>query len=128
MTGPRSFSVERLKGAYRGERAAVIMGGTSLVDQGVDLGRLRSKSVVTFLESKALTPGLLASGLTPDYFLMLSPEKCLSNAFHNWVYRAFLADFRLDRFVRREFRPIVEEMRDRFDQYFEEGKTDRGAH
>ena len=92
MTAPRPSSMRRLKNAYRGERAAVVMGGTSLLEQRFDFGRLRSSGLVTFLESKALTPGLLASGFAPDYFLMLSPEKCLSNGFHNWVFRAFLAD------------------------------------
>ncbi|MSO55866.1 MAG: hypothetical protein EXQ55_02935 [Acidobacteria bacterium] len=120
--------MRRLKNAYRGERAAVILGGPSLVEQQFDFGRLRSKSVVTFLESKALTPRFLASGLTPDYFLMLSPDKCLSNGFHNWVFRAFLAGFRLDGFVSPEFAPIVREMRERFDEYFEPGNVKRGAH
>lgn len=128
MSAPPSFSVHRLKNAYRGERAAVIMGGTSLVEQQFDFSRLRSKGVVTFLESKALTPQFLASGLTPDYFLMLSPEKCLSNGFHNWVFRASLAGVRLDGFVKPEFLPIVRDMRQRFDELFEPGTAGRGAH
>lgn len=128
MTVPLSLSVDRLKNAYRGERAAVIMGGTSLIEQQFDFSRLRSKSVVTFLESKALTPRFLASGLSPDYFLMLSPDKCLSNGFHNWVFRAFLAGFRLDGLVNPELVPIVREMRKRFDELFEPGSAKRGAH
>ena len=64
-------SIARLKNAYRGQRAAVIMGGTSLVAGQFDFARLGEKGFVTFLESKALTPGFLASGLVPDYYLML---------------------------------------------------------
>jgi hypothetical protein len=121
-------SVQRLKDAYRGERAAVIMGGTSLIAQQFDLGRLREKGLVTFLESKALTPQLLASGLEPDYYLMLSADKSLSSAFHNWVFRAFLAGIRIEPFVKREFLPVVAEMRARFDELFERGNVTRGAH
>ena len=128
MTGAPSLSAARLKNAHHGERAAVIMGGTSLVERQFDFNRLRSKGVVTFLESKALTPQLLASGFTPDYFLMLSPDKCLSNGFHNWVFRAFLAGFRPDGLVKRELLPIVRDMRERFDEYFEPGSAHRGAH
>jgi hypothetical protein len=128
MTAGPAFSMQRLKNAYRGERAAVIMGGTSLIDQEFDLARLRSKGFVTFLESKALTPRFLASGLTPDYYLMLSADKSLSSAFHNWVFRAFLAGVRIEPFVKREFVPVVRELRQRFDEYFERGNVTRGAH
>jgi len=128
VTAPAAFSMQRLKNAHRGEQAAVIMGGTSLIAQAFDFGRLRSKGVVTFLESKALTPRLLASGLAPDYYLMLSADKSLSSAFHNWVFRAFLAGVRIEPFVRREFAPIVRDMRERFDEYFERGNPTRGAH
>jgi hypothetical protein len=128
MTGPTLHSVARLKNAYRGERAAVIMGGTSLVAGQFDLARLGARGFVTFLESKALTPGFLASGLVPDYYLMLSPDKCLNNAFHNWVFRAFVAGFRLDRLVKPDFLPVVHDMRRRFDELFVAGAPERGPH
>jgi hypothetical protein len=120
--------VRRLKNAYRGERAAVILGGPSLVDQQFDFGRLRSKNLVLFLESKALTPAFLDTGLVPDYFLMLFPEKCSSNGFHNFVFRAFLAGYNLDRLVRPEFLPVVRTMRERFDEYFMSWRPHRGPH
>jgi hypothetical protein len=120
--------VQRLKNAYRGERAAVILGGPSLIEQQFDLARLRSKGFVLFLESKALTPRFLQSGLEPDYFLMLFPEKCSSNGFHNFVFRSFLADYRLDPLVKPEFRPVIQTMRDRFDEYFMPGNVQRGPH
>lgn len=128
MTAAPTFSMQRLKNAHRGEQAAVIMGGTSLIEQAFDFGRLRSKGVVTFLESKALTPRFLASGLTPDYYLMLSADKSLSSALHNWAFRAFLAGVRIEPFVKREFLPVVREMRERFDELFERGNVTRGAH
>lgn len=128
MTPPVGLSVDRLKNAYRGERAAIIMGGTSLIAQQFDFARLGSAGFVTFLESKALTPRFVATGLVPDYYLMLSPDKSLSNGFHNWVFRAFLAGFSLDRFVKPEFLPVVQEMRARFDELFEAGNSERGAH
>jgi hypothetical protein len=120
--------VHRLKNAYRGERAAVIFGGPSMVEQQFDFARLRSKGIVTFLESKSLTPRFLASGLVPDYFLMLFPEKCSSNGFHNWVFRAFLAGYDLDSLVKPEFLPVVRSMRERFDEYFMPWRPHRGAH
>lgn len=128
MTGATVQSISRLKNAYRGQQAAVIMGGTSLVAGQFDFARLGGKGFVTFLETKALTPGFLASGLVPDYYLMLSPDKSLNNAFHNWVFRAFVAGFTLDRFVKPEFLPVVQEMRRRFDELFEAGSAERGAH
>jgi hypothetical protein len=120
--------LHRLKNAYRGERAAVILGGPSLIEQRFEIERLKSKNYVIFLESKALTPRFLQTGVVPDYFLMLFPEKCSSNGFHNFVFRAFLAGYRLDGLVRRELRPVVQEMRDRFDEYFEPWRPHRGPH
>lgn len=104
------------------------MGGPSLIDQQFAFDRLRSKNVVVFVEAKALTPRLVASGLAPDFVLMFSPEKCSNNAFHNFVYRAFLAGYDLDSLVRPELRPIVREMRARFDEYFEPWSPQRGPH
>jgi len=118
----------RLKDAYRGERAAVIMGGPSLIDQQFAFDRLRSKNFVVFLESRALTPHVVASGLDPDFVLMLFPEKCSHNGFHNLVYRAFLAGYELDSLIKPEFLPIVREMRSRFDEYFEPWRPHRGPH
>src|SRR5205823_4496464 len=90
--------------------------------------RLRSKNLIVFLESKALTPRFLQSGLEPDFFLMLFPEKCTSNGFQNFVYRAFLAGYPLERLVKPEFVPIVQEMTARFDEYFEPWRPERGLH
>lgn len=126
--GGGAKTVHRLRGVYRGERAAVICGGTSLIDRQFDFERLRSKSVVVFLESQALTPHFLRSGLQPDYYLMLFPEKCSGNAFHNFVYRSFLAEHRIDSLIKPAFLPIVREMRARFDEYFESWRPQRGAH
>jgi hypothetical protein len=106
----------------------VVLGGPSMVAQDFDLARLRQRDFVVFLESKALTPRFLASGLVPDYFLMLFPEKCSSNGFHNFAYRAFLADYRFDHLVRPECRPILRELREHFDDYFESWRPQRGAH
>jgi hypothetical protein len=120
--------VHRLKDAYRGERAAVILGGPSMIDQAFAFDRLRTKNLVVFLESKALTPHFLASGLRPDFLLMLFPEKCSNNGFHNFVFRAFLAGYDLDPLVKPEFLPVVREMRARFNDYFEQGNAARGPH
>jgi len=118
----------RLKNVYRGERAAVIMGGPSMIAQQFEFDRLRSKNFVVFLESKALTPHFMQSGLQPDYFLMLFPEKCSNNGFQNFVFRAFLAGYKLDRLVKPEYLPVVREMTARFDEYFEPGRPQRGPH
>jgi hypothetical protein len=123
-----SRSVSRLKGAFQGQQAAVILGGTSLVDGQFDLRRLHAANVVTFLESRALTPQVVASHFVPDFFLMLSPEKCLSNALHNWVFRAMLAGVSIERLVRPEWLPVVRGMRDRADELFVSGNLQRGPH
>jgi hypothetical protein len=121
-------SMRRLKAAYPGERAVVILGGPSLIAGRFDFGRLRSKNAVVFVEAKALTPRLIESGLVPDYFLMLFPEKCTNNSFQNFVYRAFLAGYDLEPLVRPEFVPVVRTMKERFDEYFEDWRPHRGAH
>jgi hypothetical protein len=121
-------SLRALKQAHRGDRAVVILGGPSLIAGGFDFGRLGSKNTVVFVESKALTPHLIASGLVPDYFLMLFPEKCQSNGFQNLVYRAFLAGYDLERLVRPAFVPVVRTMKERFDEYLMEWRPIRGPH
>jgi hypothetical protein len=64
----------------------------------------------------------------PDYFLMLFPEKCASNSFQSLVYRSFLAGYDLEALVRRDFVPVVRMMRERFDEYFEAWRPQRGPH
>ena len=128
MTPGPSFSLSRLKNAYRGGRAVVILGGPSLIERQFDFSRLRSKDAVVFVESKALTPRLLESGLVPDYFLMLFPEKCSSNGFQNLVFRALLAGYNLEGLVRPEFVPVARMMKERFDEYFIPWRPHRGAH
>jgi hypothetical protein len=118
----------RLKGAYRGERAAVIFGGPSLLAHGFDFARLRERGFVTFLETKALTPRFVAAGLVPDYFLMLFPEKSKDNALQHFVYRSFLAEYRIDSFLRPAYRPVVAEMRAAFNDNFEFWRPHRGPH
>lgn len=118
----------RLKDRHRGERAVVILGGPSLVALGFDFGRLRGQGYVTFVETKALTPLLLQSGLTPDYYLMLFPEKSKDNALQQFVYRSLLADYPIESMLRPEFRGVAAAMRAHFDEYFESWRPHRGPH
>lgn len=118
----------RFANVHRGQRAAVILGGPSLVAHRFDFSRLRGRGFVTFVEGKALTPGLLDSGFVPDYYLMLFPEKAKDNALQTFVFRSFLAGCRIDGFLRPEYRPVAESMRQKFDEYFEAGRPERGMH
>jgi hypothetical protein len=121
--------MRRLKNVHRGDRAVVVLGGPSLIEQRFAFDRLRGKGFVTFLESKALTPAFLGTGVEPDYFLMLFPEKCSSNGFHNFVFRSFLAQYRgMGRLVRPQFLPALRDMQEHFDEYFEPWRPHRGAH
>jgi hypothetical protein len=120
--------VIRLQAAHRGERALVVFGGPSLIDQGVDFSRLKRKGFVVFLDTKALTPRYLESGVEPDYFLMLFPEKCKDNALQHYVFRSFLAGYNVRPFLKREHQATAAEMKARFDEYFEAWKPEKGAH
>lgn len=117
--------MHRLKNAHRGDRAVVVAGGPSLIDQNFDFERLRARGFVTFVEGKALTPRLLASGLSPDYYLMLFPEKAKDNALQQFVYRSLLADYRIDPLLRPACRSTAAQMRSRFDEYFEPWQPQR---
>lgn len=120
--------MHRLKNAHRGERAAVILGGPSLIEQRFDFEHLRRRDYVVFVESKSLTPFLLTAGPVPDYFLMLFPEKCKANAFQNFVYRSFLAHVDISPFVKREWDHVVADMKINFDKYFEPWRPQKGPH
>jgi hypothetical protein len=120
--------VIRLKDAHRGERAVVISGGPSLLASGFDLSRLRDRGFVTFLETKALTPGFLRTGCEPDYYLMLFPDKAKDHSLQNFVFRSFLADYRIDPLLDPTHRQTAVEMREHFDEYFESWRPHRGPH
>jgi hypothetical protein len=128
VTLPTASSLCRLKNVYGGERAVVILGGPSLIERRFDFNRLHSTGAVIFVESKALTPRLLETGLVPDYFLMLFPEKCSSNGFQNLVYRALLAGYNLEALIKPEFVPVARMMKEHFDEYFIPWRPHRGAH
>ena len=118
----------RLKGAHRLQRAVVILGGPSLIEQRLELARLRRPGDVILLESKALTPYLLTAGLTPDYYLMLFPEKSKDNALQNVIFRSFLAGVKIRPFLRRACYPVLEEMQEQFERYFMPWRPERGIH
>ena len=120
--------MHRLHQAHRGQAAAVVLGGPSLFAQRVDLGLLRRKGFVVVLESKALTPYFLSFGIEPDYYLMLFPEKCVCNALQNFVFRSFLAQVKIEPYLKREYAAVVADMRDHFDRYFEPWRIHRGPH
>jgi hypothetical protein len=117
--------VIRLNQAHRGDRAVVICGGPSLLAQRFDFNRLRERGFVVFVEAKALTPRLLESGIVPDYYLMLFPEKSKDNGLQNFVYRSLLAAYRIEPMLKPEHQKVAAEMRSRFDQYFESWQPNR---
>ncbi|MAG69496.1 MAG: hypothetical protein CL471_04250 [Acidobacteria bacterium] len=119
--------MNRLKGAHSGERAVVIFGGPSLIAQGFDFASLRDRGFVTFLEAKALTPHL-RSTLAPDYYLMLFPEKSKDNGLQQFIFRSFLADFRIDRWLKPECARVATHLRAHFHDYFETWRPQRGPH
>ena len=120
--------MQRLKGAHRGQRAAVIFGGPSLIESRFDLASLRRRGFVTLIDTKVLTPYVLDSGLEPDYWLLLFPEKCKDNSLQHFIYRAFLAGFNIRPLLKRQYQPVAEEMTERFADYFEDWRPQRGPH
>src|SRR5205823_6633697 len=106
----RPRSMIRLKNAHRGERALVVLGGPSLIATGFDFGWLRRCGFVTFLESKALTPHFLNAAAPPDYYLMLFPEKSKDNALQHFVYRSFLAEYRIEPLLKTDHRTMAAEL------------------
>ena len=114
-----------LVNTHRGQRAAVIFGGPSLIEHGFDFGSLHRNGFVVLVESKALTPRLLDTGVIPDYFLMLFPEKCKDNALQHAVFQSFLADVNIALLLRREHQSVVRDMRERFDEYAESWQPNR---
>lgn len=118
----------RLKQAFTGERAAVIFGGPSLVEQNFDLAALSRNGYVVFLEAKALTPRFLESGCEPHFYLMPFPEKCKDNALQNFVFRSFLAGVNIEPFLKPRWREVARDMRRQFDRYYEAWRPHRGPH
>jgi hypothetical protein len=120
--------VHRLKNAFKGERAAVIFGGPSLVDQQFDFAALRRRGFVVFLESKSLTPRFLESGIQPDFYLMPFPDKCKDNTLQSTVFRGFLAGVDVSPFLKREWRATARDLKQNFDRYYEHWRPHRGPH
>ncbi len=118
----------RLKQAHRGQTAVVIFGGPSLLAQGFDFTSLKDRGFVTFLETKALTPGFLATGLVPDYYLMLFPDKTKDNSLQHFVYRSFLALYNIEPMLRAPHRETAAWMREHFSEYFEPWNLIKGPH
>jgi hypothetical protein len=118
----------RLREAHRGARAAVVLGGPSLIHGEFDFRALQDRGLVTFLDTKALTPHVLNSGFVPDYFLMSYPEKAQDNALQHFVYRSLLAGSRIEGLLRAEHQVVARDIRLRFDEYLERWRPERGPH
>lgn len=118
----------RLKNAFRGERAAVVLGGPSLIEQGFDFSVPARKGFVVFLEAKALTPRFLDAGAAPDFYLMPFPEKAKDNAFQSFVFRSFLAGVNIKPFLKPHWRGVARQLEQEFDRYYETWRPQKGAH
>ena len=116
-------SVHRLRDRFVGERALVVLGGPSIVEHRWDLARLRGRFIV-FLEARALTPQLLSSGLTPDFFMMFYPEKCKANALQGVVFQSLLAGIDLRPLLREEWLPEVDRLQRDLAEYCEPWRED----
>lgn len=120
--------MHRLKNAFRGERAAIIFGGPSLVEQEFDFSVLSRGNFVVFLEAKALTPRFVESGVEPDFYLMPFPEKSKDNALQTFIFRALLAGVRIRHLLKSRWRPVVRDIEENFDRYYESWRPHRGPH
>jgi len=118
----------RLKDAFRGERAVVIFGGPSLIEQHVDFSVLARKDCVVFLEAKALTPRFLEYGVEPDFYLMPFPEKTKDNALQSFVFRALLAGVNIVPLLKERWRPVARDLKQGFDRYYETWRPHKGPH
>lgn len=116
--------MHRLKDKFAGQRALIIFGGPSIIENRFDLSLLDKHRYIVFLESKALTPYFLGFNIEPDFFLMFYPEKCKANSFQGVVFQSFLADIDLTGLIREQFCPELRYMRDHFDEYFETWKPE----
>jgi hypothetical protein len=120
--------MKRLKNLHRHDRAAIVFGGPSLLEQELDFQKLRDKNLVIFLEAQALTRWFLACGVQPDYYLMPFPEKCHGNSLHNFIFRGFLAQVEPRWFLKRTRLPVLRDMKANFVRYFEPWRPHRGPH
>jgi hypothetical protein len=121
-------SLSDLHDVHAGQSAIVIMGGPSLLRSGIHLGALRAAGLVTFVETKALTPRLLASGLDPDYVLMLFPEKSKDNSVQHVTFNGMLAGFDVAPLLRAPFQPMARLFQRERDTYLQPGNVQRGPH
>jgi len=118
----------RLKNLYENKSALVIMGGPSILEKKMDLGRIDKSKYTIFLETKALTPRFLQLRLDPDFYLMCFPEKCKDNTLQNFIFRSFLAGTNIKHFIKKKFHYVLEDMRNDFDTYFELWNPHKGPH
>jgi len=120
--------VIRLKNKYDGKSAVVVLGGPSILEQNIDLSLINKDKYTVFVESKALTPHFLDSGLEPDFCVMAFPEKWKSNSLQDCVFRSFLAQSNISSLLKPEYDNVVGHMKENFDSYFEPWRAHRGAH
>ncbi len=118
----------RLKNKHAGQRAAVVLGGPSLLALDFDYGRLRSAGFVVVAASKSLSPETVARGLRPDYFLMMFPESCKDNSLQSFVLRSLCAGVDLGPYLKRRWRRVADEIRGDFDGHLENWRPHRGPH
>lgn len=120
--------MHRLKNSYRGRRGVVVLGGPSLIESKFDLSMLRSRDFVVLVDTKVITPWFLSFGVEPDYWLLLFPEKAKDNSLQHFIYRAFLAEIGIGPFLKREYRPVLEDMERNREVYLEGWRPHKGPH
>jgi hypothetical protein len=110
------------------KNAILICGGPSLEKRLNDIKNLSKSKNVIFIESRALTPGFVKSGIIPDYILAPYPEKLSQNGLHNYIYRSLLANVSIKYFIRKKYRFENNYIQKNFKKYFQTWKPEKGVH
>lgn len=120
--------MQRIKNLHEGQTGVVIFGGPSLLASGFDFDCLRNKGLVTITATKALSPHTVRAGLRPDYHLMTFPEDSKDNSLHRYIFRSFLAQVDIRRYLKSRWHAVLDHMLTNFDTYIVPWRLHRGPH
>ncbi len=116
------------KNQFEGKDAFLILGGPSIMKEIKKLRNINREKLIVFCESKALTPMILKSELQIDYLISPFADKCRDNSIQNFILRAFMAEFNIKKFLKKQYLPLVDQMNKQFEYFYEVGRPKKSLH